>query len=588
MSVDLVLLSVGGVQRFIAESRKTTDMAGASIAMRQVVMAAARVARDAVAGAPAPAGLVFPAVDAVGREVSMPAGVTNKVAFLAPVSMGPVIARRAHDAARNAWRDLVARAYGRGQGDAPETLGVPDVSWVCVTGDDPDDSELWERARLAMVARRRSRVFTPAVRGPGFLCGQSAAVPAGPVPASAARHERQEKVSAAVWTKRAVGNTHYPPGQRFPSTSMVASTMFRRRLLLKAADDEALAAELRPLVARLARTSVEGTRLGHQPLAEVIAPPGLELLSSGLGSALLPEAWTEGDRRDLVSDGVDATLGVDGARLAGTIGAVARRAGVPDLTRYYAVVVQDLDRLGQRLRNLDLEGRRRASRALIGLGDAQVAVSRTGAHQATPVYAGGDDFIALVPAASALPLASRLRRGVAEHLAGTVLEGVTASTAVVFAHVHAPLRRVVAGAQKALSDGKDAVGFDGRGRDALAVVVLRRGGERARTVLPWTVRGEDAVSTVMSLVPDAAAGALSARLASSMEDDRAELESLADAHVAVLRAEVRRRVARQGGDTAVADALVAAGQVERVHDGRRRFDPVPVALVARFLAQECR
>ncbi len=95
MQVDLVLLSLGGVQRFIGESRSTADVAGASKIVQDLAGLAAHAVQRRLDGSPAPCGLIFPvAPDAPS--------VTNKIAFLATEGTGPGVARAAvEDISRN-------------------------------------------------------------------------------------------------------------------------------------------------------------------------------------------------------------------------------------------------------------------------------------------------------------------------------------------------------------------------------------------------------------------------------------------------------------------------------------------------------
>jgi hypothetical protein len=214
-----------------------------------------------------------------------------------------------------------------------------------------------------------------------------------------------------------------------------------------------------------------------------------------------------------------------------------------------------------------------------------------------PIYAGGDDFLAFCPAVTALRLASRVRSLVQEQPAPLARCGpggspITASTAVVFTHVSDSLQDAVVAARAALQEAKDAEGPGGRSRsrDALAVVVRRRGGERARTIQPWdSGRAAELLSAVQPRRPGEV---LSAGLASRLEWDRVGLLELVDAQLwATLSAEMHRVVLRQGGTSEAAGALSALGRYERVGepDARRpSFRPAPAALVARFLTQECR
>ena len=282
--VDLVLVTVGGVQRLVAESRKTIDAAGASLAMRQIVIAASLVVLEHLPGEPS--GLMFPTRAALADSGMPPIGVTNKIAFLAPAGAGPDLARMAARRVGESWADLVGEVFGPA---AAPTPGMPDVSWVCVTGDDGQYEALWRRAQIAMAQRRRSRVFDAGRWDDTALCAQSAALPAGVVPRRVPRAERREKLSVAGWTKRAVGRR----SGRFPSTTVIASAVFRARLIDAARADPGILNELLPLVREL--DDVAGTvgvdelsGSGHAGLEGVSIPAGLEALSTRLGTAVSP------------------------------------------------------------------------------------------------------------------------------------------------------------------------------------------------------------------------------------------------------------------------------------------------------------
>ncbi|SFT01782.1 Cas10/Cmr2 second palm domain-containing protein [Saccharopolyspora flava] len=585
LNADLVFLTLGGVQPFIAESRKTADAAGASLTVRHVVAAAAK----RPAALEAPFGLVMPAPSVLTEQHNdVPVGISNKIVFLAPPGTGPEIAARATADARAEWDRLVREAHGK----TVSTPGMPDLTWACATGEfgsDAEYRELWKAAEAAMRQRKRTRWFTPHRSTGMTLCDQSPLLPAIGVPRGqeamkVPSHERKERLSAAGWTKRSVGNTIYGKGRRFAATTVVASSWFRAKLLERAATDPELRRELVPLVEHLARISPNKPDHASIPGEH---PAELEALSSKVGSTISPDAWEPHALPHDVRENAAA-----GRRLASQIGRLAQQHELPSLTPYFAIVVQDLDKLGATISDLSLADQRNASRVLTDLGGRQRELSRHAEHLGVPVFAGGDDFLAFAPAATALRLASAIRRSTAEHLRDEPsLSHVTASTAVVFSHMTSPLREAIAAAQQALDQAKEA---HGRGisaqRNALSVVVRRRGGERARTIQPWYHHDHDAAELLGSAAPDAQ---FSAKLASRLEHDRDELARLAGADDGLIRdvarAEVRRLVERQGGTPDVADAVIELGEHERRADGTSsRFDPVPAALVARFLAQECR
>ncbi|MGH3997317.1 MAG: Cas10/Cmr2 second palm domain-containing protein, partial [Pseudonocardiaceae bacterium] len=499
----------------------------------------------------APGGLIFPATPDAPS-------VTNKIVFLAPAGTGPAVARAAAEAARQDWRARLGKIFKTGP--LPPTPGMPDLAWVSVTGPVADYEALWKATRAEMDGRRRARVFEPVEIPQRKLCAQSPGLPAVPAPPASLRHERDEALSAAGWAKRRAGD------QRFPSTVSIASSAFRRRLLHRASTDPEVAATLRNPVHRLnAALNQLSVHTDRSTLLEVAVPAGLEPLAGCLGAWVTPDRWDgEVIGREYGTTPDERTVR-DARAAAGALAANARNAGIPAPSPYFAVVVQDLDRLGQALGNLDLHAQRDVSKQLSTLAAHQTELLTKQHPLAVLVYAGGDDFLAFCPAAEALQLAASLRRQVQAAVStGPLATGgpdgtpITASTAVVFAHMSNPLRDALQAAHQAIMDAKSATSRSGRSRDALAVVVRRRGGERARTILPWwppgTEDGVNATDLLARIRPGAHSDVLSAGLGADLERDEVMLAELAGEPV-LLRAELVRLVSRHGGTPEAGKAL---------------------------------
>jgi len=309
-----------------------------------------------------------------------------------------------------------------------------------------------------------------------------------------------------------------------------------------------------------------------------------------------PERWDdEGITREY-STPPNKQIVRDGRRAAGTLAGIARKAGIPPPSAYFAVVVQDLDHLGRALGHLDLDQQRKVSQQLSALATQQAALLEAEHPLAVLVYAGGDDLLAFCPAAEALRLAASIREQVRTAtttcqlaIAGADGAAITASTGVLFAHMSSPLQDVLQSARNAIADAK-STSASGRSRDALAVVVRRRGGQRARTVQPWwppgTEDGASATELLTRIRPGPRADVLSAVLGSDLERDEARLREL-DGQPALLRAELTRLVQRHGGTPQAGKALYVLGRHERAAP-ESGIAPVPAALVARFLSQEAR
>ncbi|MGQ0776560.1 MAG: Cas10/Cmr2 second palm domain-containing protein [Pseudonocardiales bacterium] len=430
MPFDLVLLSLGGVQRFIGESRSTADVAGASKIVQQLAKTAAETVRRRLAGSVPPCGLIFP-------ETADAPSVTNKIAFLAAEGTGPTLARAAALEVLKDWRNQVAVAFKGSQ--PPETPGMPDLAWVSVTGEVAEGAygELWKAAQREMVGRRRGRVFEPVRVPPSVLCAQSPGLPAVKAPLRALPHERDEALSGAGWVKR------HAAGRRFPSTVSIASAAFRRRLLERAGADPDVAAALRGPVSTLSKVLGQlNLHTDSSKLRDVPTPAGLEPLTDRLGSWVTPERWDEeGIAREYGTTPDERTVS-EARTAAGVLVAVARKAGIAAPSPYFAIIVQDLDRLGPALGGFDLAGQCAVSQQLSELATKQEELLASQHPLVDRVYAGGDDFLAFCPATEALRLAASIRRQVRDFLATGPLatagpEGtpITASTAVVFAHM---------------------------------------------------------------------------------------------------------------------------------------------------------
>ena len=595
---DLVVVALGGVQTFIAESRTTADLAAASRIMSGLAAAAARAVVESGAT------LVFPEhVTSEGEAASETTiagdsgavGVPNRVVLLAERGTGRRIAERAAEAVRATWAGWVRREFPGTDDDDLDTPGFPDVSWVCVPAERGDYATKWSLAQRALAARRRVRAFDAVEETGRPLCSLSPRWSASDSPPKARRHHRGERLSRANWVKRQRGLA--ADGSRFPSTYAIASATFRTRVSEHWADDAVVWAvrELREAVSRLPDqrgTPVRGlARPGDDPLRAWWA--------ESAGDWVYPERWRvetlrEESDRALKEEELPG-LAEQGGRAARTlIDRMKQVHGVPEPATYLAVIAQDLDGMGEFLSTVLGEGpeavhrHRSISRTLIELAGRQADALSRRELLGVPVYAGGDDLLAFTPAATALRAAAEAHDLVEE------TEGLPhASTAVLFFHHSAQLRRAVVEVQRLLEEAKNRVS----GKHALAVGYLRRSGVREESIQPWTavsaVRSPGALRTPFDLLGTHEEFTLSPRLVTALERDAAELAGL---RPHVREAELKRLVERHagGGDRSererwvdrVVRSLIELGEKECSAGGEGR--PVPMARVGVFLRQEAR
>lgn len=157
---------------------------------------------------------------------------------------------------------------------------------------------------------------------------------------------------------------------------------------------------------------------------------------------------------------------------------------------FYAVLLMDGDSMGALLgeaRNFGGDGEQRATRALSQFSrHVPDIVSR---NDGITIYAGGDDVLAMLPLPDALPCAMKLvdayhdafAKQFSEPTASTLLNGATLSGAIVYAHYHTPLRDVLATSHQLLND----IAKDTTGRDSLAIAVFKSSGINAQWSAPW-------------------------------------------------------------------------------------------------------
>lgn len=581
--MDLVVVAIGGVQNFIAESRSTADLHAGSSIMSDL-------AGSMLAAVPDAAQVVMPAGLAGGG------GTPNRVVVLAGSGEGPRLAQAMAAGAESTWKAWLASAFSGAE--VPESPGFPVAQWVAVRMTAGGYSEAWARAQAALTARKRTRDF-PGYRvsqaGVCALTGRWPVVPEARLPRAAKARARGEALSAVGHVKRWYAETH---GRTFQSTWSIASAPYRDSIIRLGDGDgdgglRYEVAYLKDAVDALQQaggTAGQALRRGSGALPGLPASDYEELqwLRRVEGAWCSPDSWEpESLRRDYALDAPpDAVLCQVGRHAAAALARAARDAKTAPLTPYLAVLAQDGDHMGRRLGAFPagtgdpVAWHRQVSGALADIARRQVAGIES-AHLGRAVYAGGDDLLALLPAGQALAAARAVNSLFTGDEALTAALGrPSASTAVVFFHASWPLQSAIMSAQALLKDAKK------RDRPGLGVAVLNRGGERARVVLPWSAHAASPARPAIDLLQELAAavsGSLSGGLAAGLEADRAALAELSDAW---LERELARRAARQGiaeqhAQAAGRDlaALALSGAA-----GQGLTDCAGSVLVARFLA----
>ena len=260
---------------------------------------------------------------------------------------------------------------------------------------------------------------------------------------------------------------------------------------------------------------------------------------------------------------------------------------------FYALLLMDGDRLGKLLRE---HGERAVSGALAGfVGHVPDTVRE---HNGVTVYAGGDDVLAMLPTDRAIECAMALRESYgsafAHHGPGgdeALGKQATASCAVVFAHYRNPLRNVLALAHDELDNTAKA----DNGRDSLALAVMLAGGVNQR----WVGRFGGLPKALVSLRDRIAADdhhysvsffhhlreRYAATIAGLDPDDRRAVVLAEYAKGAPPHDDDDRRRAESAVDVLLAACRTQRGEEAASSDSSFQLDGV---FVSRFLAEENR
>ncbi len=496
-------------------------------------------------------------------------GLPNRVVVLTEAGSGAKVARDMAAEVERSWVELCREATT----DSPPP-GFPMVQWVCVPAGTGGYVKQWATAGAHLMARKRIRDFPDYRRssnGGAPLCSLSGRWLAVNEPVrTSVRMKAGESLSVPALVKRRLGSR----AGGFPSTLSVASAPFRAAVIDGADPDGLKIVQLlQTAVGTLCKSA--GVSQGRSDLPGLAAEANpLAWLAGIEGAWLYPETWAPASlRRDhLLQDAPDAILCQSGLRAVHQLYEWATSKGINAPTPYLALVMQDADRMGMRLAHpprcspeapeipiAPEKWHHQVSEALIAAGRCQTAVVQSSAILGRTVYAGGDDMVAFVPAATALDAARRSYSAfLASLTAPYLVPKITASSAVMFFHAGQSLQAVVADAAQLLSEAKAC------DRPGLGIAVLRRGSDKARFTMPWHVHTTadgppvSAVDLMTSLADEIGSG-LSGSVASRLERDEAELDNLRQNKPEWWQRELSRRLGRQGGSPSAAAALTAMG-----------------------------
>jgi CRISPR-associated protein Cmr2 len=479
----LLLISLGPVQDFIAQARRSRDLwFGSHLLSELSRAAAASLASDGVR-------LIFPALEKGDRELEPcdtptrpggdpPISIANKILAEVPGEPRSCVVR-ARAAVRNNWRAIARRVrdrYGKdvlAAGiDAVWNEQIEDVVefyavWVPLAGDYKD---VRQAAEQALAGRKNLRDFRPWREDrhgapKSSLDGARVSVLTKERDAPAFRRLRiaaQEQLDAVGLIKRA----GFDPEQFVPLVNVAAGTWLKQAMDTDRARD-ALAAVCKAC--------------GEKVIPAVKRKlPVVEPLPFDAG-VLYPSRWPA-LFKELEPPEQDPAAALDWGEqhvrpLLREMGKIGK--GAPPA--YIACLVADGDHMGKAINKLaDTTANRQFSRSLAEFPrEARHIVEQE--HLGSLIYAGGDDVLAFLPVAEAPACAAKLAMAFSTLLKGvaSVDPSPTLSVGIAVGHMLEAMSGLLGLARQAERAAKDA------GRNALAIIVAKRSGGERRLVLPW-------------------------------------------------------------------------------------------------------
>ncbi len=529
VSQYMLMFSLGPVQTFIAQARKTRDLWLGSLLLSKLMEAA----MERIEGE-----FIFPATQHVEDTPDLP----NKyVAIFDSLEKAQEAVELSKKGIGRLWdtiRGDVWQAIVKDYADT-ETIAIwqrqsdPDAFfeffWVIVSGDLSDYPAWLSRTQDVFDARKRLRDFGPRDE-PGeksTITGEREALHGSLHNRDSirkqvkqfwqilARRERssdrklsakdisldgEERLDAIDTIKRFATVSSEIPRDAFPSTSSVATASFVEELIRHYHDLTTLNRWLGATNRSLAEMHPEAIPYLNKLAKEI--PGATEILRRD-GDLYFRETFTSYRMMqdyELPNESEAKTVAERGRHALSGLMADTNAHNITRPTPYYAMIQMDGDKMGILLNRVKDKDEHTA--ISIALSDFSGKVAPTLVENEYPgrlIYAGGDDVFALAPLArdvsseqsivTALDLANKLqeeyRYTVARYVSDSERkENVTASTGIAIAHHYTSLSYV-----RRVAKASEDLAKEHYGRNALVVTVIRRSGEQTRVGCHWRYAG---------------------------------------------------------------------------------------------------
>lgn len=294
-----------------------------------------------------------------------------------------------------------------------------------------------------------------------------------------------------------------------PSVDYMAAAPWLAHLLKTAKEDtelEKLMWDFHDAAVKLTRDSSEIATLGYpewQSNIRCIRDANKEGSKKwqALDGRVFFDSMLENPR--LWEKGPNGTKAEDAQALLKQLKALRKKAELEPVSPFYAILMMDGDDLGKQMSDVDKQ-----KYITQGLSEFTKKVGDiVDTHSGFLVYAGGDDVLAILPLEHAMDCAVELRttydtvftsiNAKAQAEKGVWIQ-TSISAAIEYAHIKTPLGKVLGDSHKLL----DNIAKDQHGRDSIACRVWKPGGLQMEWGMPWDKALDDDNRVLLAVIAD--------------------------------------------------------------------------------------
>lgn len=511
----MLMFSLGPVQPFITQARKTRDLWVGSYLLSKLMEAALR-------GLDKEKELVFPTDTTV--EGNIPDLPNKYVAIFDKQDQAERVAKQSIEQIVDYWSTLCqnvrekilftgtisqeTREIWERQTD-PNTLF--EIYWVIVAGDTSHYGSWLEQTQQALDARKRLRdfQFQNEYGEKSTISGEREALHGRKTTRQGVKEfwkdltknrslsdistDGSERLDAIDTIKRFATKATVSgiPQQSFPSTSTVATAPFVKQLLEAQIDASVLKNWEDATRGKLAPMQTDAL-----PFLQTIArESNRNWILKRDGDLYFRETFTAKRLQKDYAIGLEQASEAEARANEGLIAlkellTTTRKLEIPSPTPYYALVQMDGDKMGTLMSGTQSKkDHQEISKALSTFARRAVPSIVEESQQGRLVYAGGDDVLAFTALEGLLTLGDNLQKEYCEQVQKVVPDeerkkNVTASMGIAIAHHYTPLSFVLGAVRDAEKLAKNRYG-----RNALVVTVIRHSGEQTRVGCRWHYEG---------------------------------------------------------------------------------------------------